>query len=116
MKEKDLLQFLTFIAEEDAQISTIVGFFTNQLGYDVNIIKKIVNYGVKMNILQVIDNDQDQDLENCFGLQSMDLSEIDWSTSNVKNEIHYNDFDYYRKKLFVSNPKIPHEFMCFTKE
>lgn len=114
MKEKDLLQFLTFIAEEDAQISTIVGFFTNQLGYDVNIMKKIVNYGVKMNILQVIDNDQD--LENCTGLQSMDLNEIEWSTSNVKNEIHYKDFDYYRKKLFVSNPKIPHEFMYFIKE
>jgi hypothetical protein len=113
MKEKDLLQFLTFIAEEDAQISTIVGFFTNQLGYDVNIIKKIVNHGVKMNILQVIDNDQD--LKNCTVLQSMDLSEIDWSTSNVKNEIHYNDFEYYRKKLFVSNPKIPDEFMCFIK-
>lgn len=113
MKEKDLLQFLTFIAEEDAIISTIVGFFTNQLGYDVNIIKKIVNYGVKMNILQVIDNDQD--LENCIGQQSVNLNEIDWSTSNVKNEIHYNNFDYYRKKLFASNPKIPHEFMCFIK-
>jgi len=106
MKEKDLLQFLTFIAEEDAQISTIVGFFTNQLGYDVNLIKKIVNQGVKLNILQVIDSDQNL---------KMDLSEIDWSTSNVKNEIHYNDFEYYRKELFVSNPKVPHAFTCFIK-
>jgi hypothetical protein len=113
MDEKDLLEFLMFIAEEDAQISTIVGFFTNQLGYDVNTIKKIVHYGVKMNILQVIENEQD--LENYTVVKSMDLSKIDWSTSNVRNEIHYNDFEYYRKKLFVSNPKIPHEFMCFIK-
>ncbi len=114
MKEKDLLQFLTFIAEEDAQISTIVGFFIKQLGYDMNIIKKIVNYGLKMNIFQVIDNDQD--LENYIALESMDLSKIDWSISNVRNEIHFIDFDYYRKKLFDPNPKIPYEFMCFIKE
>jgi hypothetical protein len=114
MKEKDLLQFLIFIAEEDAQISTIVGFFTNQLGYDVNIIKKIVKHGVQNNVLKVINNDQD--IENTIGLQSMVLSEIDWSTSNVNNEIHYNDFDDYRKRLFVSNPKIPHEFKSFIEE
>lgn len=106
MKEKDLLQFLTFIAEEDAQISTIVGFFTNQLGYDINVIKKIVNHGVKMNVLQVIDNDQNF---------MIDLSEIDWSTSNVKHEIHYNDFECFRKKLFVSKPKVPNAFMCFIE-
>ncbi|MNT41415.1 hypothetical protein D3C72_1777750 [compost metagenome] len=66
-----------------------------------------------MNILQVIDNEHE--LKKCIGLQSVDLTEIDWSTSNVKNEIYFIDFDYYRKILFVSNPKIPHEFMCFTK-
>lgn len=109
MREKDLLQFLTFIAEEDAQISTIVGFFINQLGYDVKSINQIVNHGVTMNIFQVIDNDQD------FG-NGIGLSEIDWSTSNVKHEIHYNDSEDYRKKLFVANPKVPREFMCFIKE
>ncbi|KML33310.1 hypothetical protein [Rossellomorea marisflavi] len=111
MKEKDLLQLLTFIAEEDAQISTIVVFFINQLGYDVKSINQIVNHGVTMNIFQVIDNDQD--FGNGIGIQS--LSEIDWSTSNVKNEIHYNDSEDYRKKLFVANPKVPREFTCFIK-
>ncbi|MHC8520819.1 hypothetical protein ACPJHQ_05315 [Rossellomorea sp. H39__3] len=111
MKEKDLLQLLMFIAEEDAQISTIVGFFINQLGYDVKSINQIVNHGVTMNIFQVIDNDQD--FGNRIGIQS--LSEIDWSTSNVKQEIHYNDSEDYRKKLFVANPKVPHEFTCFIK-
>ncbi|WLD94438.1 hypothetical protein [Alkalihalobacillus sp. AL-G] len=113
MDEKDLLEFLMFIAEEDAQISTIIGFFTNQKGYDVNTIKNIVDYGVKKNILQVIENDED--LENYIVLKGIELSEIDWSTSNVRHEIHYNDFEFYRKKLFVSNPKIPHEFRCFIK-
>ncbi|WP_226535923.1 hypothetical protein [Fictibacillus halophilus] len=113
MKEKDLLEFLTSIAEEDAQISTIVGFFTNQLGYEVNVIKEIVNYGVKNDILHVIDNEQVH--ENCISVQIVDLSEIDWSISNVKNEIYYNDFDYYREKLFVSDPKVPQEFMRFIK-
>lgn len=64
-----------------------------------------------MNILRAIDNDQD--LDNCTGLQDVVLNEIDWSTSNVKNELDYND--YYRKKLFVSKPEISHEFMCFIK-
>ncbi|MDO7908916.1 hypothetical protein Q5741_21305 [Paenibacillus sp. JX-17] len=114
MNKKDLLQFLTFIAEEDAQISTIVSFFTNQLGYDINIIKKIVNYGVQMNILQVIENEDEH--KNINFLQSKELGEIDWSVSNVKNEIYYTDFEYFREKLFTSNPKIPHEFMCFITE
>lgn len=69
MREKDLLQFLTFIAEEDAQISTIVGFFINQLGYDVKSINQIVNHGVTINIFQVIDNDQD--FGNGIGIQSL---------------------------------------------
>jgi hypothetical protein len=111
MDEKDLLEFFTFIAEEDAQIGTIIGFFTNQLGYDVNILKNIVDYGVKMDVLQVIENDKD--FKNV--VKDNDLNEIDWSTSNVRNEIYFKDFDYYRKKLFVSNPKIPNVFRGFIK-
>jgi len=111
MNEKDLLEFLIFIAEEDAQISTIIGFFTNQLGYNVNTIKNIVDYGVKMNILQVIENDKD--FEHYIVVS--ELSEIDWSISNVRHEIYFSDFEYYRKKLFVPNPKIPSEFRGFIK-
>jgi hypothetical protein len=113
MNEKDLLEFLIFIAEEDAQISTIIRFFSNQLGHDVNTIKKIVEYGVKMNILQVIENDDDFKHYNVVKVS--ELNGIDWSISNVKNEIYYKDFDLYKKKLFVSNPKVPHEFKCFIE-
>jgi hypothetical protein len=114
MNEKDLLEFLTFIAEEDAQISTLVGFFINLLGYDVNTLKRIVDYGVKMDILQVIINDED--FEDDIIVKSNELKEIDWSILNVSHEIHFNYFDYYRKELFVSNPKILNEFMTFIKE
>lgn len=113
MDEKDLLEFLILIAEEDAQIGIIIGFFTNQLGYDVNILKKIVNYGVKMNVLQVIENDED--FKDYIVVKGNELNKIDWSTSNIRNEIYFKDFDYYRNKLFVSNPKIPNEFRCFIK-
>ncbi|MBM6616324.1 hypothetical protein [Bacillus suaedaesalsae] len=114
MNENDLLEFLIYIAEEDAQISTIVGFFANQLGYEVNTLKSIVDYGVKIDILQVIKNDEDS--ENYIVLKGNELNEIDWSTSNVCNEIFYKDFGFYRKKLFVSNPSIPDEFRGFIKE
>jgi hypothetical protein len=114
MNEKDLLEFLTFIAEEDAKISTIVGFFINQLGYDVNTLKRIVDYGVKMDIIQVIKNDEDND--NCRVVEGNELNEIDMSISNVIHEIWFKDFGYYRKKLFVANPKIPNEFRGFIKE
>jgi hypothetical protein len=113
MNEKDLLEFLIFIAEEDAQISTIIGFFTNQLGYDVNFLKSIVYYGVKLDILQVIEN---KDFENYEFVKVNEFNEIDWSISNVSHEIYFNDFDYYRKKLFVADPKIPNEFRCFITE
>jgi hypothetical protein len=113
LNEKNLLEFLRFIAEEDAQIGTIIGFFTNQLGYDVNILKKIVNYGVKIDVLQVIENDED--FKNYIVVKDNELNEIDWSTSNVRNEIYFKDFDYYRKKLFASNPKIPNELRGFIK-
>lgn len=113
MDEKDLLEFLTFIAEEDAQIGTLTGYFTNQLGYDVNILKNIVNYGVKMDVFQVIENHKD--FKDYIVVKGNDLSEIDWSTSNVRNEIYFKDFDYYRRKLFVANPKIPNEFSRFIK-
>jgi len=86
-------------------------FFTNKLGYDVITIKNIVDYGVKMNILKVVENDKD--FESSIVVKSDELNEIDWSISNNRYEIYYNDFDYFRKKLFVSNPKIPHEFKCF---
>lgn len=113
MDEKDLLEFLTFIAEEDAQIGSIIGFFTIQLGYDLKILKNIINYGVKIDILKVIENDEDfKDYNVVLGNK---LNEIDWSTSNVRNEIYFKDFDNYRKKLFVSNPKIPNEFRDFIK-
>jgi hypothetical protein len=114
MNEKDLLELLIFIAEEDAQISTIVGFFTNQLGYDVKILKNIVDYGAKMDILQVVKNDEY--FKNYIVVKGNELNEIDWSISNVSHEIYYKDFDYFRKKLFVSNPKIPNEFRGFIKE
>ncbi|MBT2640078.1 hypothetical protein [Bacillus sp. ISL-39] len=114
MNEKDLLEFLTFIAEEDAQISTIVRFFINQLGYDENTLKSIVDFGVKMDILQVIKNDED--FEDHIVITGNDLNEVDWSSSNVSHEIYYKDFDYYKKELFVSNPKIPNEFRSFIKE
>ncbi|MBM7571332.1 DUF4926 domain-containing protein [Aquibacillus albus] len=114
MREKDLFEFLIFIAEEDAQISTIVDFFTNQLGYEVNVLKNIVDYGVKMDILKVIKNDEDN--ENCMVVEGNELNEIDWSISNVIHEIWFKNFDYYRKKLFVSNPEIPKEFRGFIKE
>ncbi|MGJ7912578.1 hypothetical protein [Neobacillus sp. LXY-1] len=114
MNEKDLLEFFTFIAEEDAQIGTIIGFFTNQLGYDVNILKNIVNYGVKIDVLQVIENDED--FKDYLEVKGNKLNEINWSTSNVRNEIYFKDFDYYKKKLFISNPKIPNEFRCFIKD
>jgi hypothetical protein len=113
MNEKDLLEFLILIAEEDAQISTIIGFFTNQLGYDVNFLKSIVDFGMKMNILQVIEN---KDSENYELVKVNELSKIDWSISNVKHEIYFYDFDYYRKKLFDSQPTIPNEFRSFIKE
>jgi hypothetical protein len=111
MNENDLLEFLIFIAEEDAKISTIIGFFTNQLGYEVNTLKNIVDYGVKMNILQVVEND-----EEFIVIKGNELNKIDWSISNVRHEIYYKNFDDYRKKLFVSNPKIPNEFRGFIKE
>ncbi|MFD2444174.1 hypothetical protein ACFSO7_09320 [Bacillus sp. CGMCC 1.16607] len=113
MNEKDLLEFLLFIAEEDAQIGNIINFFTNQLGYDLNTIKDIVDYGVKMNIFQVIENDED--FVNYRMVKPNELIKIDWSISNFKHEIYYSDFEYYRKKLFDSNPKIPNEFRCFIK-
>lgn len=113
MDEKDLLEFLTYIAEEDAQIGTIIVFFINQLGYDVNILKNIVNYGVKMDVLQVVEHDEN--FKDFIVVKGNELNEIDWSISNVRNEIYFKDFDYYRKKLFVSNPKIPNEFRGFIK-
>lgn len=114
MNEKDLLKFLIFIAEEDAQISTIIAFFTNQLGYDVNTLKSIVDNGCRMDILQVIKNDED--FENYVEVKGSDLNEVDWSISNVSHEIYFKNFDYYRKELFVANPKIPNEFREFVKE
>lgn len=113
MDEKDLLEFLTFIAEEDAQIGTIIGYFVNELGYDVNILKNIVNYGVKMDVLQVIENDEN--FKDYIVVKVNELNEIDWYSSNVRNEIYFKNFDYYRNKLLVSNPKIPDEFRCFIK-
>jgi hypothetical protein len=113
MKEKDLLEFLMFIAEEDAQISTIISFFSSQLGYDVNLLKSIIYYGVKMDILQVIEN---IDCDKYEFVKVNELNEIDWSISNVGHEIFFNDFEYYRKQLFVDNPKIPNEFICFIND
>jgi hypothetical protein len=113
VNERDLLEFLTFITEEDAQISTVFGFFT-KLGYDVNTLKGIVDYGVKMDILQVIK--YDEDYENYVLVKGNDLNEVDWSISNVSHEIYFKNFDYYRKELFVSNPKIPNEFRDFIKD
>ena len=111
MKEEDLLKFLIFIAEEDAQISTIINFFINTLGYDVTTIKKIVNYGVNNNIFKLVKNDEN--FKNYTMLKSDEIERIDWSTSNNINEIYYNDYDYYRKELFVSHPQIPLEFKQF---
>jgi len=110
MNEKYLLEFLIYIAEEDAQISTITVFFINQLGYEVNTIKDIVEYGVNNNILRIIENDEDFEKNT-----EIKVSEIDWSISNVRQEIYYNDIEYYRGKLLDTNPKIPDEFRCFIK-
>lgn len=111
MKEEDLLKFLIFIAEEDAQISTIINFFIDKLGYDVTTIKIIVIYGVNNNIFKLVKNDEN--LKNYTILKSDEIEKIDWSISNTINEIYYNDYDYYRKELFVSQPQIPMEFKQF---
>ena len=111
MKEEDLLRFLIFIAEEDAQISTMVNFFINSLNYDVTTIKKVVNYGVNNNIFKLVKNDQK--FKNYTMLSKDEVESIDWSTSNDINEIYFNDFDYYRNELFVSLPQIPLEFKQF---
>lgn len=114
MNEKDLLEFLIFIAEEDAQISTIIRFFNNQLGYEVNTLKHIVEHGVKMDIFQVVENDEG--FENYTIVKGSEISEMDWSISNVSHEIYYKDIEYYRKQLLDSNSKIPNEFRGFIKE
>jgi|LSQX01.1.fsa_nt_gb hypothetical protein len=111
MKEKDLLQFLIFIAEEDAQISTIVNFFINKLGYDVTALKSIVKYGIDKNILIVVESGNSN--KECNVMKVDGIESIDWSTSNNINEIYYCDFNYYRKKLFVSHPQVPTEFKQF---
>jgi hypothetical protein len=64
-----------------------------------------------MDVLQVIENDKD--FKNV--IKDNELNEIDWSTSNDRNEIYFKDFDFYRKKLFVNNPKIPNDFRGFIK-
>lgn len=114
MKEEDLLKFLIFIAEEDAQISTIVNFFVNILGYELTTIQDIVNYGIDKNILIVVENDKNY--RNYNVLKGDDINKIEWSISNNLNEIFYIDFDYFREKLFVSRPQIPMEFEQFISK
>ncbi|KGE18410.1 hypothetical protein [Paenibacillus wynnii] len=97
----DLLNFLRFIAEEDAQISTIINFFSNNLNYNVDDIKNIVNYGIRKNIFKVVKNDHN--FKEVIELDTEDLIEVEWSTSNSIHEIYYNDFDYYRGILLISN-------------
>ncbi len=111
MKEEDLLKFLIFIAEEDAQISTIINFFINTLGYEVNTIKRIVNYGIDEKILIIVKNGENY--RNYKVLKDNEIKKIDWSSSNNLHEIYYNDFDYYREKLFVPHPQVPMEFKQF---
>ena len=111
MKEEDLLKFLIFIAEEDAQISTIVSFFINTLGYKETTIKNIVNYGIDKNILIMVEGGVND--KSYKELKGNDIKKVDWSTSNNLNEIFYNNFEYYREKLFVSNPQVPMEFKQF---
>ncbi len=111
MREEDLLKFLIFIAEEDAQISTIVNFFVNTLGYELSTVKEIVNYGIDKNIFVMVENDVN--FKNLNVLKGDDINKVDWSTSNNINEIFYIDFDNFRRKLFVSHPRIPMEFERF---
>lgn len=106
MKEIDLLQLLTFIAEEDGQISTVTNFFSKNLGYEVLELKNIIQYGVENNIFKIVEYNKEIDKM----IDVDELSKIDWSISNSEQEIYFNDFEHYRNVLFVSNPKLPKEF------
>jgi hypothetical protein len=112
MREEDLLEFLIFIAEEDAQISSIVNFFINTLDYELTTIKKIINYGIDKKIFIIVENGEEH--KGYKVLNENDIKNVDWSTLNNLNEIYYCDFDYYRDILFSSCPQISMEFKQFV--
>jgi isopentenyldiphosphate isomerase len=114
MKESDLLKLLIFIAEEDAQISTIINFFSNNLGYKVVDIKNIIEYGVGKSVFKIVEHDKD--FERMMEVNDDEISKIDWSTSNSIQEIYFNDFEHYRKLLFVLQPQLPQEFSSLISE
>lgn len=106
MKNEDLIELLRSTIESDAIISTLYAVFHLNRGYSLELLDKIIQYGVDEGIL-IIGNINDYDKR---------YNKIDWSQDNSIQEVFMPNSQNYIKVLFSCEPSIPKEFKQFVIE
>lgn len=99
MKRNDLIELLTFVAEEDAQVSNIYKVFITEFGYTVKDLDAIFSYALKNKIMVIESKNQG--------------NTISWHIKNSDQEFVFIDFAKFQKQLFTSKPIIDDAFKKF---
>lgn len=103
MKTEDLKELLLSIAEEDAIISRLYGFFSVRKGYSVQILEEIIQHGIKIGWFEIV----------IVQTGEITHKDIEWKLDNVSQEIIFSDTNFSVMALFNKSNDIPDEFKQF---
>ena len=103
MKTEDLKEFLLSIAEEDAIISRLYGFFSVRKGYSVQILEEIIQHGIKIGRFEMVTVQTGETTHK----------DIEWKIDNISQEIVFSDRNFPVMTLFNKSDEIPDEFKQF---
>ena len=106
MKKDHLIELLCSAIEGDGIISIVFHFFHITLGYSLDELNEIINFGIKNGDL-VIENVEDITIH---------YDTIDWRLDNVYQEIIMVDIYKYMPLLFSKNPQVPKEYEKFISK
>lgn len=106
MKKIHIIELLSSAIEGDGIISVVFHFFHITLGYSLDELNEIINFGIKNGDLIIADMD---DYDKFYDT-------IDWRLDNVYQEILMVDIYKYMPLLFNENPQVPKEYEKFISE
>jgi len=106
MKKIHIIELLSSAIEGDGIISVVFHFFHITLGYSLDELNEIINFGIKNGDL-VIENVEDTTIH---------YDTIDWRLDNVYQEILMVDIYKYMPLLFNENPQVPKEYEKFISK
>ena len=103
MKEEDLIELLTSILEEDANVSRLYTNFYKHLNYPLELLVSIINFGLEEGFFQVVDTESNDTI----------IESINWQADNIEQEILMCDENQFMNNLFNNKPSVPEEFQQF---